>query len=110
MMLSTARTRRISPFAILIALTMLGTAHARLIKPTTPPRGWNSYDAFGASNESATLANAAVLAHGDAFKGIGKLIAWRVRLLDGDAVLAERRSFLWTQRKPAAAAKEPTVD
>ena len=47
---------------------------------------------------------------GDAFKGIGKLIAWRVRLLDGDAVLAERRSFLWTQRKPAAAAKEPAVD
>lgn len=47
---------------------------------------------------------------GDVFKGIGKLIAWRVRLLDGDAVLAERRSFLWTQRKPAAAAKEPTVD
>jgi len=52
----------------------------------------------------------AVTLDGDAFKGIGKLIAWRVRLFDGDAVLAERRSFLWTQRKPAAAAKEPAVD
>ena len=46
----------------------------------------------------------------DAFKVIGEIIAWRVLLLDGDTVLAERRSFLWTERKPASAAKEPAVD
>ena len=41
----------------------------------------------------------------------GALFYWlRGDLLDGDAVLAEQRSFLWTKRKPAAAAKEPTVD
>ena len=54
-----------------IALALLGAARATLIKPATPPRGWNSYDAFGASNESVTIANAAVLANSAAFKDSG---------------------------------------
>lgn len=52
----------------------------------------------------------AITLDGDAFKAIGKIIAWRVLLLDSDAVLAERRSFLWTKRSPTSAAKEPSVD
>lgn len=31
---------------------------AALLKPAVPPRGWNSYDAWGASNESITLESA----------------------------------------------------
>ena len=52
----------------------------------------------------------AVTLDGDAFKAIGKIIAWRVRLLDGDIELAERRSFLWTDRKPAGDAEKPASD
>ena len=52
----------------------------------------------------------AVTLDGDAFKAVGKIIAWRVRLLDGDIELAARRSFLWTERKPAATAEKPAVD
>jgi alpha-galactosidase len=33
-------------------------AQAALNKPAVPPRGWNSYDCFGVSNESVTLATA----------------------------------------------------
>ena len=47
---------------------------------------------------------------GAAFKAIGKIIAWRVRLLDGDTELAERRSFLWIETKSAADAKKPAAD
>ena len=36
----------------------------------------------------------AVTLDGDAFRAIGKIIAWRVRLLDGDIEPAERRAFL----------------
>ena len=52
----------------------------------------------------------AVTLGGDAFKAIGKIIAWRVRLLDGDIELAERRSFLWKESKPAGDAKKPAAD
>lgn len=52
----------------------------------------------------------AVTLHGDAFKALGKIIAWRVRLLDGEIELAKRRSFLWTERKPAGNAKKPASD
>ena len=47
---------------------------------------------------------------GGAFKAIGKIIAWRVRLLDGDIELAERRSFLWTEPKTTSDAKKPAAD
>ena len=47
---------------------------------------------------------------GDAFRAIGKIIAWRVRLLDGDIELAERRSFLWIESKPAGNAGKPAAD
>ena len=47
---------------------------------------------------------------GDEFKAIGQIIGWRVLLIDGKTVLAERRSFLWTERKPASTAKEPAAD
>lgn len=30
-----------------------------------------------------------------AFLGAGEVVAWRARLLDGDAVISEQRSFLW---------------
>ncbi len=36
-----------------------------------------------------------LLLEGDQFKEFGKLMAWRVTLLDGDQVLAEEHSFLW---------------
>ncbi len=52
----------------------------------------------------------AVTLEGDAFMAIGKIIAWRVRLLDGDIELAERRSFLWIESKPAGDAKKPAAD
>ena len=52
----------------------------------------------------------AVTLDGDAFRAIGKIVAWRVRLLDGDIELAERRSFLWTDRKPAGDAENPASD
>jgi len=52
----------------------------------------------------------AVTLDGDAFRAIGKIVAWRVRLLDGDIELAERRSFLWTDRKPAGDAEKPASD
>ena len=52
----------------------------------------------------------AVTLEGDAFMAIGKIIAWRVRLLDGDIELAERRSFLWIESKPAGGAKKPAAD
>ena len=52
----------------------------------------------------------AVTLDGDAFKAIGKIIAWRVRLLDGDIELAERRSFLWIESKPAGDAGKPAAD
>ena len=52
----------------------------------------------------------AVTLDGDAFRAIGKIVAWRVRLLDGDIELAERRSFLWTDRKPAGDAEKPAAD
>ena len=52
----------------------------------------------------------AVTLDGDAFKAIGKIIAWRVRLLDGDIKLAERRSFLWIESKPAGDAEKPAAD
>ena len=52
----------------------------------------------------------AVTLDGDAFKAIGKIVAWQVRLLDGDIELAKRRSFLWTERKPAGDAEKPAAD
>ena len=52
----------------------------------------------------------AVTLEGDAFMAIGKIIAWRVRLLDGDIELAERRSFLWIESKPAGDAEKPAAD
>jgi len=52
----------------------------------------------------------AVTLDGDAFKAIGKIIAWRVRLLDDDIELAERRSFLWTEHKPTGNAEKPASD
>ena len=52
----------------------------------------------------------AVTLDGDAFRAIGKIIAWRVRLLDGDIELAEHRSFLWTETKPAGDTKKPAAD
>ncbi len=52
----------------------------------------------------------AVTLDDDAFRAIGKIIAWRVRLLDGEIELAKRRSFLWTERKPAGNAKKPASD
>jgi len=33
-----------------------------------------------------------------------------VRLLDGDIELAEHRSFLWTETKPAGDTKKPAAD
>ena len=47
---------------------------------------------------------------GGAFKAIGKIIAWRVRLLDSEIELAERRSFLWTEPKTTSDAKKPAAD
>ena len=47
---------------------------------------------------------------GNAFSAIGKIIAWRLRLLDGDMELAGRRSFLWTDRKPAGDTEKPATD
>ena len=52
----------------------------------------------------------AITLDGDAFNAIGKIIAWRVRLLDGDIELAGRRSFLWTDRKPADGTEKPAAD
>ncbi len=52
----------------------------------------------------------AVTLDGDAFMAIGKIIAWRMRLLDGDIELAERRSFLWIESKPAGDAEKPAAD
>lgn len=36
-------------------LLLLLASGGRLLRPVEPIRGWNSYDAFGASNESVTL-------------------------------------------------------
>ena len=52
----------------------------------------------------------AVTLDGDAFRAIGKIIAWRVRLLDGDIELAERRSFLWIESKPSRDADKTPAD
>ncbi len=52
----------------------------------------------------------AVTLDGDAFRAIGKIIAWRVRLLDGEIELAERRSFLWIESKPAGDAGKSAAD
>ena len=52
----------------------------------------------------------AITLDGDAFNAIGKIIAWRVRLLDGDIELAGRRSFLWNYRKPADDTEKPAAD
>ncbi|MDP7049727.1 MAG: hypothetical protein QF721_09765 [Verrucomicrobiota bacterium] len=79
-----------------VELRVTGQTKAiQLEQPIQPTRrsGWN-----------------AITLDGDAFNAIGEIIAWRVLLLDGDTVLAEQRSFLWTERKPANAAKEPAVD
>ena len=52
----------------------------------------------------------AVTLDGDAFRAMGKIIAWQVLLLDGDIELAERRSFLWIESKPASDADKPAAD
>ncbi len=52
----------------------------------------------------------AVTLDGDAFRAIGKIIAWRVLLLNGNIKLAERRSFLWIESKPAGDAGKPAAD
>ena len=52
----------------------------------------------------------AITLDSDAFRAIGKIIAWRVRLLDGNIKLAEHRSFLWTESKPAGDAEKPAAD
>ena len=43
----------------------------------------------------------AITLDGDAFRAMGKIIAWRVLLLHGDIELAECRSFLWIESKPS---------
>ena len=52
----------------------------------------------------------AVTLDGDAFRAMGKIIAWQVLLLDGDIELAERRSFLWIESKPAGDDGKPAAD
>ena len=52
----------------------------------------------------------AVTLDDDAFRAIGKIIAWRVLLLNGNTELAERRSFLWIESKPAGDAGKPAAD
>ena len=47
---------------------------------------------------------------GERYKGIGKIIAWRARLLDGDKTLAERQSFLWPREKVSEKLAKPAVD
>ena len=52
----------------------------------------------------------AVTLDGDAFRAMGEIVAWQVLLLDGDIELAERRSFLWIESKPASDADKPAAD
>ena len=52
----------------------------------------------------------AVTLDGDAFRAMGEIVAWQVLLLDGDFELAERRSFLWIESKPASDADKPAAD
>jgi hypothetical protein len=53
---------------------------------------------------------AALKLDGERYKAIGKIIAWRARLLDGDKTLAERRSFLWPREKASKKPAKPAVD
>ena len=52
----------------------------------------------------------AVTLDGDVFRAMGEIVAWQVLLLDGDIELAERRSFLWIESKPAGDAGKPAAD
>jgi len=52
----------------------------------------------------------AITLDGDAFRAMGKIIAWRVLLLHGDIELAECRSFLWIESKPSRDADKTPAD
>ena len=44
------------------------------------------------------------------YKTIGKIIGWRVLLLEDGKVLAERRSFLWQTEKTSKKSERPSPD
>jgi hypothetical protein len=52
----------------------------------------------------------AITLDGDAFRAMGKIIAWRVLLLHSDIELAECRSFLWIESKPSSDADKTPAD
>ena len=47
---------------------------------------------------------------GEHYKKLGKIIAWRARLLDGKKMLDERQSFLWPHEKSTTKPAKPAVD
>ena len=47
---------------------------------------------------------------GENYKTIGKIIGWRVLLLEDGKVLAERRSFLWQTEKTSKKSERPSPD
>ena len=52
----------------------------------------------------------AITLDGDAFRAMGKIIAWRVLLLHSDIEVAECRSFLWIEPKPSSDADKTPAD
>ena len=48
----------------------------------------------------------AVTLDGERFKSLGKIVAWRASLLEGDKTLAERKSFLWPRETPSKKAAD----
>ncbi len=47
---------------------------------------------------------------GESYKAAGKIIGWRILLLEDDKILAERRSFLWQIEKTSKKSEAPSPD
>lgn len=56
------RTWTVAAAAAMVMALSAGVCHARVLKTPTPPRGWNSWDCFGNTNETLTLATADAMA------------------------------------------------
>ena len=47
---------------------------------------------------------------GERYKAAGKIIGWRVLLIEDDKTIAERRSFLWQMGKTSNKSEPPSAD
>jgi hypothetical protein len=60
------------------------TTHATISRPLVRRGRWSQWSAVHIT--------------GDEYAALGKLVAWRASLWDGDKMVAEQRSFLWSEK------------